>query len=186
VTASGAACAAGFHVEPRQNLRETMNSTPKKNARFAAILCACSCALALAQSPVIAADAAMLNASELKWGDAPPQLPKGAKLAVLYGDPGKEGPFTLRLKIPGGYKIAPHWHSNDENLTVISGAFYLGMGDKMEAKSAHMLKAGGYHYLPGKQHHFAFSKAPTIVQVSGSGPFDITYIDPADDPSKGK
>jgi hypothetical protein len=71
-----------------------MNSMPKNNARFAAILCACSGALALAQSPVIAADAAMLNASELKWGDAPPQIPKGAKLAVLYGDPGKEGPFT--------------------------------------------------------------------------------------------
>lgn len=126
----------------------------------------------------------MINPADVKWGDGPPNLPKGAKIAVLYGDPGKEGPFTMRLKAPAGAKIAPHWHSKDEHLTVIAGTFYLGMGDKMDPKSAHALKAGGYHFLPGKAHHYAFSKSPTIVQVSGMGPFDLNYINPADDPSK--
>ena len=129
-----------------------------------------------------AEDQVMMNAGDITWGDAPPSLPKGAKLAVLNGDPGKSGPFTIRLKAPANYKIAPHWHSQTENLTILSGALYLGMGDKMDAKSAHALKPGGYHYLPAKQHHFAFTKGPTIVQVSGEGPFDINYIDAKDDP----
>ncbi|KAI3604270.1 hypothetical protein D8I24_2664 (plasmid) [Cupriavidus necator H850] len=89
----------------------------------------------------------------------------------------------IRLKAPAGYKIPPHWHTQAESLTVLSGALYLGGGDKMEASQAHALKAGGFHYLPAKAHHFAFSKAPTVVQVSGMGPFDINYIDPKDDPS---
>jgi len=160
-----------------------MISGTKKTLIAAAVL---GCAGALAQAPALAADAMMMNPNEIKWGDPPPQLPKGAKIAVLHGDPGKEGPFTMRLKTPAGYKIAPHFHSQDENLTVVSGSLYLGMGDKMDMKGAHPLKAGGYHYLPGKTNHYAFSKGPTIIQVSGNGPFDITYINPADDPSKGK
>jgi len=160
-----------------------MISGTKKTLIAAAVL---GCAGALAQAPALAADAMMMNPNEIKWGDPPPQLPKGAKIAVLHGDPGKEGPFTMRLKTPAGYKIAPHFHSQDENLTVVSGSLYLGMGDKMDMKGAHPLKAGGYHYLPGKTNHYAFSKGPTIIKVSGNGPFDITYINPADDPSKGK
>jgi len=160
-----------------------MISGTKKTLIAAAVL---GCAGALAQAPALAADAMMMNPNEIKWGDPPPQLPKGAKIAVLHGDPGKEGPFTIRLKTPAGYKIAPHFHSQDENLTVVSGSLYLGMGDKMDMKGAHALTAGGYHYLPGKTNHYAFSKGPTVIQVSGNGPFDITYINPADDPSKGK
>lgn len=125
-----------------------------------------------------------INPADIKWGDAPPSLPKGAKLAVLSGDPGKEGPFVIRLKAPAGYKIPPHWHTQAENLTVISGTLYLGMGDKMDTAQAHALKAGGYHYLPAKAHHYAFSKAPTVVQVHGQGPFDINYINPDDDPQR--
>jgi hypothetical protein len=123
-----------------------------------------------------------INTSDLKWSDAPPALPKGAKLAVLSGDPGKEGPFVMRLKVPAGYKIAPHWHSQTENLTVISGTLYLGMGDNMDTAQSHALKAGGFHYLPAKQHHYAFSKATAVVQVHGQGPFDIVYVNPQDDP----
>jgi len=160
-----------------------MISGTKKTLIAAAVL---GCAGALAQAPALAADAMMMNPNEIKWGDPPPQLPKGAKIAVLHGDPGKEGPFTMRLKTPAGYKIAPHFHSQDENLTVVTGTVYLGMGDKMDMKGAHPLKAGGFHYLPGKTNHYAFSKGPSIIQVSGNGPFDITYINPADDPSKGK
>ena len=125
-----------------------------------------------------------VNSNELKWMDAPPSVPKGAKLAVLYGDPGKPGPFVARLMMPAGYKIAPHWHSQTENLTIISGAFYLGEGDKMETAHAHLLKAGGYHYLPAKAHHYAFTKAATVVQINGEGPFDINYVNEKDDPQK--
>jgi hypothetical protein len=129
------------------------------------------------------ADDMMMNSADLKWGDAPPVLPKGAKVAVLHGDPFKPGPYTLRLQMPANYKLAPHWHSKDENITVISGTFYLGMGDKMGAES-HALKAGGYHYLPAKARHYAMTKGAAVVQVSGEGPFDINYLNAADDPSK--
>lgn len=133
-------------------------------------------------SAALADEAVTMNPADIKWGAAPPVLPKGAQLAVLNGDPGKPGQFTIRLKTPANYKIAPHWHTQAENLTIVSGALYLGAGDKMDAKAAHALKAGGYHYLPAKQHHFAFSKAPTVIQISGEGPFDITYLNPKDDP----
>src|ERR1043166_5466679 len=93
----------------------------------------------LAATAALAADAAKkpdaakggaamsLNADEIKWGEAPPDLPKGAQLAVLHGDPSKKAPFTLRLKMPDGYKIAPHWHTKDEQLTILSGTFILHM-----------------------------------------------------------
>ena len=125
-----------------------------------------------------------MNAAEVKWGAAPPVLPKGAKMAVLEGDPGKDGPFVARLMVPAHYRIAPHWHSKDEDLTIISGTMYLSEGDKLETQHAHAMKAGAYHHLPANTHHYAFSKGATVVQINGQGPFDITYINPADDPSK--
>jgi len=125
-----------------------------------------------------------MNPKEIKWGDAPPVFMKGAKMAVLMGDPGKAGPFVARLQVPASYKIMPHWHSMDEDLTVISGSFYLAEGDKMEMKGAHEIKAGGFHHLPAKTHHFAYSKGAAVVQINGMGPFDLVYIDPKDDPSK--
>lgn len=123
-----------------------------------------------------------IKPADLKWSAAPPSLPKGGKLAVLSGDPGKEGPFVMRLMAPAGYKIPPHWHTQTENLTVISGTLYLGPGDKLDTGLAHPLKAGGFHYLPAKSHHFAYAKTPTVVQIHGQGPFDIVYINPQDDP----
>ncbi len=92
--------------------------------------------------------------------------------------------ITFRAKLPAGYVVPPHFHTNDENLTVLSGALYLGMSDNMDRKSAHVLKAGGFHRVPGKVHHFAFTKAATILQIHGEGPFDINYLNPADDPRK--
>jgi len=141
----------------------------------------------VALAPAQAADeATMTNPGAIKWSDAPPNLPKGAKIAVLHGDPGKAGPYVMRLKAPAGYKIAPHWHSQTENLTVLSGALYLGMGEKADPAAAHALKAGAFHYLPGKTPHFAFTKVPTVVQVHGEGPFDLTYVNAADNPEKAK
>ena len=129
--------------------------------------------------------ATFLEPGEMKWGDAPPVLPKGAMLTVLQGDPSKAGPFVIRLKVPSNYRIAPHWHSKDENLTVVSGTFYLAEGEKADTKHAHGLKAGAFHYLPAETRHYAYAKGgPAVVQVHGEGPFDITYVNAADDPSK--
>jgi quercetin dioxygenase-like cupin family protein len=140
-------------------------------------------ALVLASGAQSMDDQVFVNTGDIKWGAAPPVLPKGAKLAVLYGDPGKPGPYVLRLAAPANYRIPPHWHTQTENLTIVSGALYLGMGDKLVAKEAQALKAGGYHYLPAKQHHYAFTRGATVIQVSGEGPFDINYIDPKDNPA---
>jgi hypothetical protein len=140
--------------------------------------------VALPVAAPAASEMVHINPDSIEWGDAPPSLPKGAKVAVLYGDPSKAGPFCMRLMTPAGYKIPPHWHSQAEALTVISGTFYLGMGDTMDATAAQPLKAGGFHYPPPKEHHFAFSKATSVVQLNGEGPFDITYINATDDPQK--
>jgi hypothetical protein len=123
-----------------------------------------------------------LNAADLQWGPAPPMLPKGAQLAVMHGDPMKAGPFAMRIKAADGYTIPPHWHTRDEELTIISGTFILHMGDTMTA-DPHTLTPGAYHFLPGKMHHAAEFKGETIVQVTGMGPFDIHYLNPADNPN---
>jgi hypothetical protein len=128
----------------------------------------------------------VLAPDQLKWGPAPAGLPPGARMAVLEGDPGKEGMFTLRAKLPAGYKIPPHWHSIDEHITVLSGTFAIGDGDRFEKAAATKLAAGGYTAMPAKMHHFAFCEEETVIQVHGMGPFDITYIHPGDDPRKSR
>jgi anti-sigma factor ChrR (cupin superfamily) len=120
---------------------------------------------------------------DMKWGDPPPVFAKGGKMAVLLGDPNKPGLYILRMKVPAGYKIAPHWHPTDENVTVISGSFAIAMGDKMDMK-AKALPAGSFFSMPAKMHHFAFAKKETVVEVTGMGPFTLTYLNPEDDPSK--
>ncbi len=121
---------------------------------------------------------------EIKWGPPPPSLPKGAQLAVISGDPGKAGPFVIRLKLPAGYKIAPHWHPTDEHVTVLSGAMALGMGEKFDRADLRILPAGGYAMLPAEMRHFAMAKTSAVIQVHGMGPFVLNYVNPADDPSK--
>jgi len=127
-----------------------------------------------------------LQAAEMKWGPAPPVLPAGAQMVVLAGDPGSKGLITLRLKLPPNYVISPHWHPTDEHITVISGSLALGMRDTLDRPSSKMLKAGGYGVAPANMHHFAWTKTGAIVQVNLMGPFAITYVNAADDPSHGK
>ena len=121
--------------------------------------------------------------STVKWEAGTGEF-KGLTVAWLSGDPTKAGPWTVRLKAPAGAKFPVHYHNDTEMVTVISGTFYLGLGDTVDMKKAKALPAGGFHYLPAKAHHYAYSKARTIVQVSGAGPFDINYLNPADDPQK--
>lgn len=124
----------------------------------------------------------VLAAAEVKWVVPPPALPKGALFALLSGDPGKAGPFTIRLKLPAGYRISPHWHPTDEQVTVISGTFALGMGEKFDPAALRSLPAGGYGLLPAEMRHFATAKTAAVVQVHGTGPFVLNYVNPADDP----
>jgi quercetin dioxygenase-like cupin family protein len=130
--------------------------------------------------------ATFLNLSDLRWQKAPPSLPQGMEMTVLHGDPGKPGPFAIRFRTPGDYKIPPHFHSKAETLTVLSGRLYLGGGEQFDPTKAHVLEVGAFHYLPAKTPHFAFTKAPAVVEVHGEGPFDIVYIKPEDDPRKAR
>jgi quercetin dioxygenase-like cupin family protein len=123
-----------------------------------------------------------VNAAQIEWAPAPAFVPQGAQIAVLSGDPSKDGPHVVRLKLPAGYKIPAHNHPTAENVTVISGDFHLGMGDKLDEGNGMLLTAGGYAEAPPKMNHFAWATSPTIVQVHGLGPFAITYVNPADDP----
>ena len=125
------------------------------------------------------------NGAAVKWQAAPANLPKGSQLAVLAGDPGKSGPFALRVKIPANTMIAPHRHATDENLTVISGDLYHGMGETVDKAHGHALNPGGFVYLPGGSPHYVWTTAgESVVQVTGTGPFGLIYVNPEDDPSK--
>jgi hypothetical protein len=130
-------------------------------------------------------DHVMVRPDSLKWGPAPPGLPKGALLAVVAGDPSKKGmPFVFRAKMPDGYKVAPHFHPGDENVTVLKGALLIGRGEKFDADKLETLPAGSFMRMPKGMRHYAAAKGETIIQVHGTGPFDITYVNPADDPRK--
>jgi hypothetical protein len=119
---------------------------------------------------------------QLTWGPAPSVLPPGAKLAVLEGDPTTAGPFTMRLQMPDHYRIPPHDHAVTEHVTVVKGAFKVGMGDKFEASALKRLPAGTFAALDPGVRHFAESEGETIIQLHGIGPWGLTYVNPADDP----
>jgi quercetin dioxygenase-like cupin family protein len=133
-----------------------------------------------------AADAphGMYTPESIKWGDPPPTVPKGAKLAVLYGDPGKDGLFMVRVKLPANYKIAAHSHPTDEIVTVLSGTFMVGMGDKLDPKAVKGFPVGSTVVAPAGVNHFVMTKQPAVIEISGMGPLVINYVNPADDPSK--
>jgi quercetin dioxygenase-like cupin family protein len=120
----------------------------------------------------------------VKWSPAPPSFPKGAMAAVLAGDPSKDGPYVVRLKMPANYQIPAHNHPATENVTVLSGSFHAGMGDKLDTGKGQAFAPGGFVAMPAGMNHYAWTTAETIVQVHGKGPFVIVYVNPADDPSK--
>ena len=127
---------------------------------------------------------AMASPSSLTWGDAPPSLPPGARMAVVSGDPTKPVPFVIRAQLPAGYRIAPHWHPADEHVTVLSGTVALGMGDKFDPSALKDVPTNGYFVAPATMRHFFATRTAATIQVHGTGPFAVNYVNPADDPSR--
>ena len=135
---------------------------------------------------VVAQDHQAFESSDaIKWQPAPPFLPKGAEIAILSGDPmASSGSFAIRIKTPAGYKFPPHSHSQTEQVTIISGDFGFGMGERFDESKGQELKPGGFANMPAKMSHFAWTKNGTVFQIQGQSPFDIIYVNPADDPQK--
>ncbi len=125
-------------------------------------------------------------AADLKWQEAPPSIPRGAKIALLEGDLGKEGPFVVRIKFPDGYRVMPHTHPKRERVTVLSGTLYLGMGGKFDQKRGIAMPAGTYGSWPEGMQHFGWARGETIIQLHGIGPWSIQYVNPEDDPRNQK
>ncbi|HEV8631641.1 MAG TPA: cupin domain-containing protein [Thermoanaerobaculia bacterium] len=133
-----------------------------------------------------AAHVMVASPEELVWGPAPPGLPPGSKLAVLTGNPAAAGPYTIRAWMPDGYKVPPHWHPTDENLTVLSGTLHAGMGDTFEPAKAAKLGPGSFVVMEKQMRHWVWTEGDTVLQIHGTGPFSITYVNPADDPRQPK
>lgn len=145
----------------------------------------------LAAAAAVAAEArqaapkhVMFRPADVKWGPAPPVLPPGAQLAVLDGDPTKEGFYTIRLKFPDGYRIAPHTHPTVENVVVVSGTLLIGMGAARNEASLHQLPAGSFTSIPKASPHYAGAKGETVIQIYGPGPFVLEYVNPSDKPTR--
>jgi quercetin dioxygenase-like cupin family protein len=139
----------------------------------------------VALASAVAADAPFIrSAKEVKWGAPPPVLPPGAKFAVIAGDPASSGLVTVRIEMPAGYTIPPHYHPTDEHVTVLKGSLSLGMGDVIDKTHALTLSTGGYGIAMANMHHYAYTTTGATIQVHLQGPFAITYVNPADDPSK--
>lgn len=149
-------------------------------ASAAAAVFAASAANAQAVQPVHT----IIPAGSVAWSPGPPSLAPGAQVAVLYGDPSKEGLFVMRLKMPAGFRIAPHTHPRPEIVTVISGAFNVGMGAVADPSKAHRLPAGSFFAFDPGLAHYAHVDEETVVQLSSTGPWSIAYVNPADDPRR--
>jgi hypothetical protein len=141
--------------------------------------------IATAQSPAPEPDHTALTPGDLKWMPAPPVLPKDVQIAVLSGNPFAEGFSTVRLKIPPHTTFAPHWHPTAESFSVLRGTFYVGMGDKVDKSKAKALPPMGFASLPAMHHHWVYSgDQEVVIDLSFYGPFQIHYVNPADDPSR--
>jgi quercetin dioxygenase-like cupin family protein len=140
----------------------------------------------LALPLLLAGSAAQAKTAPLKWGPAPAALPSGAQMAVVSGDPGKKGMFVVELKLPANYAVPPHWHPTAEVVKVLSGKLHYAMTDKVDMAKATTLTAGHSVTMKAKMHHWVHAPGPATVQVSGMGPFQITYVDPKDDPRTAK
>lgn len=137
---------------------------------------------ALAQTQRQAAE----HPAQLHWGPPPPGLPSGARMAVLAGNPTKPGLFTVRLRAPEGYRVMPHHHPTDEDITVVSGTMRMGHGDRFAPDKAETLTTGSFMRIPAGSNHFMQTRGESVVQISSMGPFQIVYVNPSDDPRHGR
>jgi hypothetical protein len=124
------------------------------------------------------------KADSLQWGPAPAVFPAGAKMAVVSGDPSKPGPFIIQLAMPDGYRLAPHFHPTDETVEVKQGTFLFAMGDTFDLAKTKPMNVGEKGSIPANMHHYATAKGATVVAVTSTGPFVLTYVNPADNPQK--
>ena len=132
--------------------------------------------------PTGASHVIVVPPDKIAWNPTPPALPPGAELAVLEGDPSQTGPYTMRLRMPDHYRIPPHFHSGIEHVTVVKGTFKVGMGERFDGSAMTTLPAGTFAALQPGTRHFAEAQGETILQLHGTGPWEITYVNPADDP----
>jgi quercetin dioxygenase-like cupin family protein len=151
------------------------------------LLSAVGCMLALGIAATAAHaqsmdDHKIIRPDDVKWSAASPMFEKGAEIAVLYGDPSKEGLFSLRFKMPKGYVIAPHTHPKPEVVTVLSGAIRAGMGETVDPSKAQAVPAGGFYVFPPGMAHFVTTDEDTIIQLNSIGPWALNYVNPKDDP----
>jgi quercetin dioxygenase-like cupin family protein len=126
----------------------------------------------------------MLLPHEMKWGPGPASLPPGAQAAMLEGNRAKAEAITVRLRFPAGYRIAPHTHPAIEHVTVLSGSFHMGAGEKFDEAKGKRLPVGGFAVMPVGTAHFAWTTEETVIQLHSVGPWGVTYVNPADDPRK--
>jgi quercetin dioxygenase-like cupin family protein len=129
-------------------------------------------------------DHKVLTPSDIKWGPAPPSVPKGAQAAAIYGDPAKDGLFALRLKLPKGYHIPPHVHPKPEVVTVLSGTLALGEGDTADKSKTKPLPAGSFFAMSPGMKHYVYADEETVLQLNSTGPWGLTYVNEKDDPRK--
>src|ERR1700730_3537390 len=149
-------------------------------------LCGASVLFAIVAQPA-SSEKHTFTPDAVPYGPAPAFVESGAQLAVLEGNPGaSSGDYTVRLKMPDGYRIAPHWHPQRENVTVISGTFKVGMGDRFEESKMGAFPAGSFAYLDPDMHHYAMASGEVVVQIHGTSPLKFTSVNLSDDQSRKK
>ncbi|MEO6463569.1 MAG: cupin domain-containing protein [Candidatus Eisenbacteria bacterium] len=154
----------------------------KRTSRAALVLFAIGCWTVLPGRPALA-DHTLVGPADLKWEDVS-SLPKGAKLAVIEGPMSEAVPFTVRIKLPANYRIPPHWHPAVERVTVLSGTLHMGLGDTFDRTKSSAVPVGGVMIMQPNTNHFAWTRRATVIQLHGTGPWGITYVNPEDDPRK--
>ena len=122
-----------------------------------------------------------VRAADLKWANVP-SLPKGAQIAVIEGPMNQAVPFTVRLKFPANYTVPPHTHPAVERVTVLSGTLHMGMGAKLDRSRTHPVGAGDMMIMQPGTEHYVWTEGDVVLQLHGTGPWGITYVNAADDP----
>lgn len=127
-------------------------------------------------------DPILAEPGEVDWRTGPGSLPPGAEFVVVEGHPSEEGPFAMWLRLPAGYEIPPHLHPQVEHVTVLSGTFGLGSGERFDRDAGRTLGPGGFAAMPVGHPHFAWAETTAVVQLHSVGPWGIEYVNPDDDP----